>query len=378
MTTSKQSPNASGTSCGTFSQASPAQQAINPEERRRVEMTTACRDSDSIPKVPRAGQVFAENGGSYQLMHNGVSVLNGGYHGTWMSEIIQQLKGHHEPQEEKVFHEVLKRAADDGLIIELGCFWAYYSLWFLKENPQRKAIGLEPDPSHLQIAQINADANALSDQISLVHGLSTLKSTDSIDIVTESGKQIELPGYTLIDLLALSGFANIEIAHCDAQGAESHVVDQMIELGQRGHLRFAIISTHAYEITGDPLTHQTCLHKLRVVGAHIIAEHDVHESFSGDGLIAASFRPEDRDLTVKLSHNRYSTTLFPSPAVHLARSIQEINMLREQLAELEALASPSHDEIEKELRAMKSSRAWRITHLPRKIVNLAKRAMQKN
>jgi FkbM family methyltransferase len=322
-----------------------SQKAILPQEQTRIKMTLSCHDSDSIPKVAHAGQVFEENGSNYQLMHNGVKVLHGGYYGEWMSEIIQSLNGHHEPQEERVFHEVVKRAADDGLMIELGCFWAYYSLWFLKDHPHRKAIGLEPDASHLLTAQKNANINGLSEQISFVHGLSSMHSAESMNIQTESGQQLQLPGYTLVNLLARAEVARIEIAHCDAQGAESHVVDQMIELGKRGQLRFAIVSTHAYEITGDPLTHQTCLQRLEAAGAHIIAEHDVHESYSGDGLIAASFRSEDQDLTIELSHNRYSTTLFPSPAVHLAESIRETNMLRRQVAELQskkatAAASP--------------------------------------
>jgi FkbM family methyltransferase len=312
------------------------QQQIPPQEQTRIDMTLACHDSDSIPKVLNSGQVFEENGSNYQLMHNGVKVLHGGYYGAWMSEIIHGLNGHHEPQEERVFHEVVKRAAHDGLMIELGCFWAYYSLWFLKDHPHRKAIGLEPDATHLLTAQKNAAINGLSEQISFVHGLSSMHSAESMNIQTESGQQLQLPGYTLANLLARAQIARIEIAHCDAQGAESHVVDQMIELGKKGQLRFAIVSTHAYEITGDPLTHQTCLHKLQAAGAHIIAEHDVHESYSGDGLIAASFRVEDRDLTVELTHNRYSTTLFPNPAVHLADSIREVTLLRKQVAELEA------------------------------------------
>jgi hypothetical protein len=245
-----------------------------------------------------------------------------------MSEIIHGLNGHHEPQEEKVFHEVVKRAADDGLMIELGCFWAYYSLWFLKDHPHRKAIGLEPDPTHLLTAQKNATINALGDQIRLVHGLSAINSNDSIDIKTETGQHVQLPGYTLANLLAMAQSGYIEIAHCDAQGAESHVVDQIIELGQRGQLRFAIISTHAYEITGDPLTHQTCLQKLQAARAHIIAEHDVHESYSGDGLIAVSFLPDDNDLTISLSCNRYSQSLFPSPAVHFSNTLKNQAELR--------------------------------------------------
>jgi len=320
--------------CNILIHTSPFNETIVPEELDRIVMTSKCRDSQFIPKVSGAGEVVLGGEFSYQLMHNGLKVLQGGYYGAWMCELIKRLQGHHEPQEEKVFYEVVKRAADDGLMIELGCFWAYYSLWFLKDHPHRKAIGLEPDANHLLTANKNANINQLSDQITFVHGLSTMQSTELIDIETESGQRLQLPGYTLADLLAMAHSTNLEIVHCDAQGAESYVVDQIVKLGQRGHLRFAIISTHAYEITGDPLTHQACLQKLQAAGAHIIAEHDVHESYSGDGLIAASFKPEDKDLTVELSHNRYSTTLFPSPAIHLADSLLELNTLRDKIAAL--------------------------------------------
>lgn len=41
-------------------------------------------------------------------------------------------------------------------MIEIGGFWAYYSLWFLKDAPERRAIVIEPDPAHLDIGRQNA------------------------------------------------------------------------------------------------------------------------------------------------------------------------------------------------------------------------------
>jgi FkbM family methyltransferase len=315
--------------CNILIHSSPMDAAIAPEEMDRIMMTSMCRDSQPIPKIPGAGEVVTDDEINYQLMHNGLKVLQGGYYGAWMCELIKQLEGHHEPQEERVFHEILSRTAHDGLMIEIGCYWAYYSLWFLKDHPLRKSIGLEPDANHLVIAEKNAKLNNLEKQIHLVHGLSSENSQDSLSIETESGQTINLQGYTLLDLLNFSDSPHIEIAHCDAQGAESHVVDQAIELGKQGRLRFCIISTHAYEITGDPLTHQTCLKKLQAADAHIIAEHDVHESYSGDGMIAVSFSPKDVDLSVVLSCNRYSTSLFPNPAAHFAAALQEIESLKQ-------------------------------------------------
>lgn len=53
--------------------------------------------------------------------------------------------------------------------------------------------------------------------------------------------------------------------------------------------RFLFLSTHHHSMSGDPLTHQRCLEFLRGRHAHIIAAHNVTESYSGYGLIVASF-----------------------------------------------------------------------------------------
>src|SRR6516225_7065513 len=62
----------------------------------RIEMAASCRDADNIPKVEDAGAVVIENGIPVQIMHNGVRVIAGGYHGEWMMELIKRLRGHHE------------------------------------------------------------------------------------------------------------------------------------------------------------------------------------------------------------------------------------------------------------------------------------------
>ena len=50
---------------------------------------------------------------------------------------------------------------------------------------------------------------------------------------------------------------------------------------------------------------------LRKLGARILVEHSVTESYSGDGLIVASFRPEDSCFPlIKISRNFSSNSLF--------------------------------------------------------------------
>ena len=69
-------------------------------------------------------------------MHNGLLIFEGCYYGGWTTEIIRGLSGHHEPQEEPCFAEMLRMLAasehsSSPFMVELGSFWAYYSMWFL-------------------------------------------------------------------------------------------------------------------------------------------------------------------------------------------------------------------------------------------------------
>ena len=57
---------------------------------------------------------------------------------------------------------------------------------------------------------------------------------------------------------------------------------------------------------------------LKDFGGTILVEHDVHESFSGDGLIAACFGKEPTNWKEPpISLNRYSTSLFRNPLYDL-------------------------------------------------------------
>src|SRR4030095_1193616 len=102
---------------------------------QRSLMTISCRDTDVIPKVSGAGSLVWRGSERLQRMHNGVEVVYGGYHGAWMAHVIRGLNGHHEPQEELLFHVLLRYVREAALMVELGSFWAYYTQWFLKSIP---------------------------------------------------------------------------------------------------------------------------------------------------------------------------------------------------------------------------------------------------
>jgi hypothetical protein len=113
--------------------------------------------------------------------------------------------------------------------------------------------------------------------------------------------------------LEAAGTDCIEVVHMDVQGAELPFIRSMAKAVSAGRVRFIVASTHHETISGSPTTHQDCLNEIATMGGHIICEHSVEESFSGDGLIVASFFQCDRVLNFPpISRNRATTSLFRS------------------------------------------------------------------
>jgi FkbM family methyltransferase len=293
--------------------------AISTEER--IAMATRCRDADVVPKVHDTGQIFDDpSGDRVQIMHNGLKVLADGYCGRWMTDLIRLCHGHHEIQEERLFYEVLRKMPADGTMLELGGWWAYYSLWFLQDRPNRRAVVLEPDPLHLSVGQRNAALNGLGPAF-LQGAVSGVASAPSA-FATEDSGVVEIPRYTVAQLMETQGIERLNLLHCDTQGAETDVLESCRQLFLDKRIDWVFVSTHTHRISGDPLTHQRCLNILRESGAVIEAEHDVHESFSGDGLIVARFCPTPADWhPIPLTYNRQSTSLFRHLAYDLAEAL---------------------------------------------------------
>lgn len=289
----------------------------------RIRMATLCRDCDALPKATGAGEVLTEpDGARVQIMHNGLKVVADGYCGEWMTRLIALCRGHHEPQEERVFHEIVTRLPADATMIELGGWWAFYTLWFLQLCPARRAWVIEPDPRHRAVGEANARRNGLAPVF--IAGFAGAAAAPPMPFATESGEQVVISRLAVPQLMDEAGLDRLDLLHCDAQGAELEVLNGCADALRSRRIRLALVSTHHWSITGDPLTHQRCLELIRGCGGRIVAEHEVHESFSGDGLIAAHFGDERLDWApVPISRNRYSTSLFRNPLYDLAAERRE-------------------------------------------------------
>lgn len=288
----------------------------------RIAMGVRCRDADPVPKVEDAGALRTEPDGTrVQIMHNGLKVLADGYYGPWMTRLIGLCRGHHEPQEERVFHEIVARLPARATMIELGGYWAFYSLWFLRGFPERRAVVVEPDPAHRAVGERNAALNGLSPDF--VSGSVGGEPGPASPFMTEESGEVLVPCVSVPQIMQQHDLQTLDLLHCDAQGAELKVLESCGELFRAGRIGWVFASTHAHQISGDPLTHQRCLAVLRNAGASIEVEHDVHESFSGDGLIVARFGPAPAGWAPPpISRNRYSESYFRNPLYDLAATMR--------------------------------------------------------
>ena len=231
----------------------------------RIKDVISCPDNEFIPRLKNAGAL--KDG--FQFMHNGIRIKKNGYYGNGVTRMLVKNKGVHEPQEERVFQEVLKKLPPKSVMIELGSYWAFYSMWFLSQIPGGKTYLYEPSYVNLQVGKANYAENKFEGDFNHAFIGGVVSKLDTPPILT-------------IDYIVKDKQINfIDMLHCDIQGYELEMLNGAIESIKKDIIRYFFISTHSDEL------HQSCLSFLIEHNYIIISEADVSNSYSVDGLIVA-------------------------------------------------------------------------------------------
>lgn len=139
--------------------------------------------------------------------------------------------------------------------------------------------------------------------------------------------------------MAREGIDRLDVLHCDVDGAELEVLASCEALFRAGRIGWRFLSTHAPQISGDPLTHRKCLERLRDFGAIVEVERDVYESFDGDGLVVARFPGTARDFEVpSISYDRAGRAFFRDPSYGWSDALVAGEEGRRRIAELAVTA----------------------------------------
>jgi FkbM family methyltransferase len=205
-------------------------------------------------------------------------------------------------------------------MLELGAFWAYYSIWAKLRIPQTRLLLIEPDQANLDVGRRNLELNGL--EATFVHAAVGAEHDARVTVTWDSDGQPH-PGraVTVDGLMADRHVATVDLLLVDVQGAELEALrGAACALADR-RVRFLVVSTHHHTISRDPLMHQRCLRLLVDAGAHIVTEHSILESCSGDGLIVAAMFDVDHDLHADVSVVRARDTLWGEPEIELARAL---------------------------------------------------------
>jgi FkbM family methyltransferase len=237
--------------------------------------TFECKDIDIIPKVHNAGEIITHDGYPCQVMHNGVLIHEGCYHMDWMTNIIKKMKGHHEPQEEKIFYEVLKYVKDGGVMIECGSFWAYYSLWFHKEIKNANNIMIEPHPDKFEMGKHNFNLNNFNGNfLQMKLGEEYIENSD----YEEGNIHYTVPQITIDWLIENEKLEYVDMVHGDMQN-EVMLLNGCKNSLKEQKINFIILGTHSNNCQSIDL--------LEKFNYHILTSVEISESYFDDGLILA-------------------------------------------------------------------------------------------
>ncbi len=256
----------------------------------RVRDVLACPDNAYIPRVASAGMV--KDG--HLIMHNGLRVYELSYDGSGPRDLMQQNKGVHEPQEERLFMEVLKCLSPGSTMLEFGSYWAFYSMWFYSEVPEARCLCVEPASRNIQMGKDNFALNFGASPPRVLFKQAFAGQKDTIE-----SAELEIPTVSVDGLLSKHGISRLALLHADTQGHELDVL-----LGATGSLSSAAVdyiflSTHTNEL------HRLCIDQLRRHRYRILADIDLLETYSFDGLIVAQSVRVPESLQCRLSLKGY-------------------------------------------------------------------------
>ena len=240
-----------------------------------------------ISRVPNAGYLISD----HVILHNGVKVKIQGEYSYYnnFSTILTLNRGVHEPLEEFVFQELMKKINDNPRMIELGAYWGHYSIWLKITKPNSILDLVEPDVNNLNTGKYNFENNNIK--------------LDNVRFINEKvGKDC----FGIDEYMKKDNIKHLDILHSDIQGYELEMILGAIDSFKARTIDYVFISTHSNVI------HYKILAQLGLFGYRIEVSSDFeNETTSFDGFIFASspnvkpllpsFRPLHRS---EIAHSR--------------------------------------------------------------------------
>lgn len=253
---------------------------VSPEWRKRIDDVVACPDNYHIPRVEGAGKLSE----GLVTMHNGIRVSALGYYGPGLMNLLVENKGVHEPQEERAFAEVLRHIPARGIMIELGAYWGFYSLWFAQVVPNASCYLIEPVDENIRSGRLNfgrLGCHAVFERAFV---------GDTNGVGSDS-----TPTITLDRFCQAHKISRVSVLHADIQGAEVDMLRGAESLLSEKRIDYVFISSHSNVL------HYRCIDVLKAHDYIILASADLDQTYSVDGVIVAKSPTRAAPLNLEIS-----------------------------------------------------------------------------
>lgn len=235
------------------------------EWEHRINIALNSEYNKFIPRIANAGNIYK----GFQTMHNGLQISTGDYYGLPIAKMLNLNKGVHEPEEEKMFLDVLNKMPEDPVMIEMGAFWAFYSMWFLKATVRGRVFMIEPELKNIEVGKKNFRKNNLSGTF------------DNYFIGKSSQSENGVSMICLDDYIEQKGIKHINIAHADIQGYELEMLQGADKCLESKLADYFFVSTHTNDL------HYKCMDYLKKYDYKIVFNADLDKAASFDGFILA-------------------------------------------------------------------------------------------
>ena len=253
--------------------------SVDSDWKQRIQDVIASPDNGFIPRVADAGQLEEY----YITMHNGVRVCANGYYGNGNLNMLIENKGVHEPQEERAFEAVIDCLPEQCCMLELGAYWSFYSLSLLQKRPKARCYLVEPEFFNMTVGKLNFRLNG--------------RRGTFVQALVGAEPKREPRTISVDSFCQEHGITHLDILHADIQGYELDMLAGASNVLSRGLADYIFISTHSNHL------HQECLKEIISNRYVILAEADLDETFSYDGLIVAKradlVQPEKIEISKK-------------------------------------------------------------------------------
>lgn len=231
----------------------------------KIRVTKLSPELSRITTVRNAGRIIQ---GKF-IMHNGIKIFPLSYYNKCYYYLLSETKGIHEPQEEFIFSEILKVIPENSTMLELGSYWAFYSIWFNKTIKGANNFMIEAEIPQLMYGKYNFKINKCKGTFYQAF----------IDSYSDDCKGVKIT--SIDDFVSLKELTHINILHSDIQGLEENMLKGAKKALSEKLIDFLFISTH------DNSIHERCIEILNSFNYVIVTSINIDESFSVDGLIVA-------------------------------------------------------------------------------------------